>query len=123
MLGSLTFTQGRVGVFWELYGLVPRDTVDITLTVTSLDRPGILHRIGESLGILGEDGGTVAIKWREPEPGARSAVSYTGAVPIQAHAVALDVSRLRAGRYSVEVSAARPREAPVSSVKDVRVKR
>lgn len=123
MLGSLTFTESRVGVFWELYGLPPSDSVDITLTVRSFDQPGLLRRIGATLGIIGEDGGTVAVKWREPKPGVRGGVSYAADVPIQVRALTLDISRLRAGRYSVEVSASRPGGPSVNSAKEIRVKR
>ena len=44
---------------------------------------------------------------------------WAGDVPIQSRGVVLDVSRLRAGRYTVEVTVTKLGGAPVTTRRDV----
>src|SRR6185295_19102623 len=41
MFGSLALSDKRVGVFWEMYGVAPGDTVDVSLHLTGLDKAGL----------------------------------------------------------------------------------
>jgi hypothetical protein len=115
MFGSLTLAGKRAGVFWETYGVPPGDTVDVTLRLISEDRPGLLRRLGTRLGVVRSEGGSIAVSWREPRTGERGGITFAGDVPIQPRSVVLDISRLRAGRYTVEISVSRPRGQAVSA--------
>jgi hypothetical protein len=119
MFGSTVFsTMGRVGVYWETYGVDKGDTVDVTLRVAPLRAPqGLLHRLGARLGIVASDPGGIAVTWREPSP-ERAVTTFPGAHPIQARNVTLDLSRLAPGDYTLAVSVARPAGVPVSAVRD-----
>ena len=119
MFGSTVFsTMGRVGVYWETYGVDRGDTVDVTLRVAPQRAPqGLLRRLGTRLGILASASDGIAVTWREPLPG-RVVTTLPGAHPIQARNVTLDLSRLTAGDYTVSVSVARPGGSPISAARD-----
>jgi hypothetical protein len=119
MFGSLAFNDKRVGIFWETYGVAPGDTVDVAIRVANIDKPSFLRRVGATFGIADADGGELTIRWREPRANRRDAVIWAGDVPIQSRSVVLEVSRLRPGRYTVEVTVARLGGVPVSTIRDV----
>lgn len=123
MYGSLSLTGTRVGIFWETYGFPATDTVETTLRLTSEDKPGILRRLGSSIGVLSAEGGEISVRWQDPRVGERSGISYAGDVPIQARSVVLDISPLKAGRYTLEVSVTRRGRPTVSSSREIRVVR
>ena len=119
MFGSLAFNEPRVGLFWESYGIAPGDTADIAIRVVSNDRPGFLRRLGSTVGLAEANAGELTISWREPRPRKTETVIWAGDVPIQSRGVVLDVSRLRPGRYTVEVTVSKLRSAPVTVRRDV----
>jgi hypothetical protein len=104
MFGSLSLSEKRIGVFWETYGVAPADTVDITLRFISMDRPGLLRRLGARVGVGEVGSGEMSMRWSEPRLGRRDGLTWVGDVPVQARAVVLDVSRMREGRYTVEIA-------------------
>jgi hypothetical protein len=123
MLGSLTMSESRVGVYWETYGVAPGDTVDVSIRIGSRTRPGLLRRLGASLGVVETDGSGIAIGWREPRLGRREGLTWAGDVPIQARSIVFDVTRLKPGAYSVEVSVSRGGAAPVKSRREIVISR
>jgi hypothetical protein len=123
MLGSLFLGEKRIGVFWETYGVAPADTVELTLRITSLDKPGLFRRLGASIGLAEPAGGEMAMHWSEPRLGKRDGLTWVGDVPVQARAVVLDFSRLRPGRYTVEISVARQGTQPAVTRREVAVVR
>jgi hypothetical protein len=123
MLGSLTLTQSRVGIFWETYGVAPADTVEVTIHIASKGKPGFLKRLGASIGIGNADGGEMSVSWREPRIGQREGLTWAGDVPIQARSVVFDISRLRNGRYTVEITIARAGVPAVSARREITIAR
>ena len=119
MLGSLVFSDKRVGVFWETYGVALTDTVDITLRLVNIDKPGFMRRLGARIGVADPKGGELAMTWREPKPGRGEAVLWAGDVPIQSRSVVLELSRLKPGRYTVEVTVVRRGAEPAVTRRDI----
>jgi hypothetical protein len=116
MYGTTRFNRlSRVGVYWEAYGFSVTDTVEVELRVERQDRPGIVGRAIEVLGMgeQGQAGG--ALRWRDV-PGAGRAIQIReGDVPVQLRNVTVDVSRLARGTYRLTLSLKTPRRAAVSS--------
>jgi hypothetical protein len=93
VLTSLTLPTSRgVGVYWELYGLHPSETVHYSLTV---ERTGEswLRRAAQRLH-LSDPAGGLRLQWEE------AARPHDGIV---GRGVRLDLSRLQAGRYRAEL--------------------
>jgi hypothetical protein len=123
MFGSLAFNEKRVGLCWETYGLAPGDTVDVAIRVANIDKPGLLKRLGATIGIGDAEVAELTVHWREPRVHQKDAVIWAGDIPIQSRGVVLDVSRLRPGRYTVEVSITKLGGSAVSTRRDIRVSR
>jgi len=126
MLGSTNLSgMSRVGVYWESYGVNSGDTVDVLIRVAQPPKssPGVLHRLGARLGILGSpSAGGFTVRWREPSPG-RVTTTIPGIHPIQMRDVTLDFSRLPAGPYILEVSVGRPGGVAASSSRNFTIGR
>ena len=95
-----------VGVYWETYGLRPgAEPVDFTLTVEQVD-VGWIQRAAEALRFA-DPASSLRIQWSEM-PEHRNGVAGRG--------VRVDLSRLRDGRYRVELGViTRSGERAVSS--------
>jgi hypothetical protein len=119
MFGSHAFSDRRVGLFWETYGVAPGDTMDVSIRVANIDKPGFLRRVGATIGVADADQGEITIRWREPRLNKTETVIWAGDVPIQSRSVVLEVSRLRPGRYTVEVTVTRLGGVPVTTRRDV----
>lgn len=106
MLGSLTLREPQaVGVYWETYGPAPTDSVEVAIAITRHATPGnVFQRLGTRLGLGRRTESTVTVRWREPQPGRGAMTIPSNTVPIQGRAVALDVSRLLPGNYTLTVS-------------------
>ncbi len=104
MAGALDFLQtARLAVYWEGYGFAPGDTLDVRLTVTRDDDPGVSRRAAERLGVVGERRDSVVITWREPERRRGSTVA-THTLPTTSRAVALTLRDLPAGAYVLAIA-------------------
>lgn len=105
MYGSTSFTRlSRVGVYWEGYGFGANDTVDVELRVERQDRPGIVDRAIDVLGVGEERQASGALRWRDV-PGSRRAIQVMeGDVPVQMRNVVVDLSRLARGTYRLTLS-------------------
>jgi hypothetical protein len=123
MYGSRHIGDRRIGVFWEVYGATRDDTVETSIRLASIDKPGLMRRLGSSLGILDEVSSELTMTWREPGLGRPEALMFAGDVAIQARGVVLDVSRLRPGNYMVEISLTRQGSAPAVTRRDIRITR
>ncbi|MEP6834075.1 MAG: hypothetical protein ABJB74_11800 [Gemmatimonas sp.] len=119
MLGTTVVDSGgKVGVFWENYGLADRDSIDFAVNIYNADGGSVLKRIASALR-LGSRIGNVSIAWREPELGKRG---EDGQVSILAKAVRLDLSSLAVGNYWIEVSVNTRKRPAVVARRGVRVR-
>jgi hypothetical protein len=116
MLGSTSLRRaGRIGVYWEAYGFSERETVEITLTLSREDKPGIFARVASGFGLWGEEGRSAGVRWTELPGGAQALTRMEGDVPVQMRSISLDLRKQRGGRYKLEVSMRTPGGASVSS--------
>lgn len=95
--------RAPLGLFWETYGLAPAgEVVGISLTI-SREHEGWLHRAAQVLR-LADRGTPLSVRWNEkPEVG--SGIASRG--------VTVDLSRLSAGQYRVELTVSPDGQAPV----------
>jgi hypothetical protein len=111
-LGSTSVYVGAiVGVFWEMYGVSPADTVSVSIAV-SPRRPGLLGRLAEALNMRDRTDSLI-VRWQD----ARS----TG-LPEEPRAVNLDVSRLRSGDYTLHMTLSVAGQEPVSVRKALEIR-
>jgi hypothetical protein len=112
MLGDLGLaSNGKIGVFWETYGVAPGDSVRYTLAVVPTGAPGLLRRVGAALRIVDRPNEGVAVAWQDPGSAARA--DRVPGVPILPRSLALDLGSLGRGEYEVEVSVESPGRATV----------
>jgi hypothetical protein len=83
---------GRIGLYWEVYGLVPGEPIETRVHVTPL-HTGLLRRVGSLIG-LGKRSRETELAWHEV------ADPQTGMIH---RAVTVDVSSLDPGRYNISV--------------------
>ena len=101
-----------LGVYWETYGLRPTgEPVRFTLTVGQIG-VGWLRRTAERLRLTDPTTG-LRIQWEEVP---RRADGIAG------RGVSVDLSRLRAGRYRMQLTASVSGEAPVTAQREVEVR-
>lgn len=79
------------GLYWEIYGASPGDTVLISIAVVPV-RPGFLGRLGQSLGVVGKQP-PVTLEWAGAGQGD------------QGRAIELDLGRVDRGRYEITIDA------------------
>jgi hypothetical protein len=97
----------KVGLFWELYGRAPSDSLPISLTITPMD-DGFLRRAFRVLRIAPKQT-PLNIRWQDN--GAAGVLS--------ARAVVLDLSLVPEGKYSVKLEVGHERGAIASRVIEV----
>jgi hypothetical protein len=103
--------DGRLGVYWETYGVKPTDTVAVAVWIERYTPQGIARRLGIALNITQDLNTPVVVSWREPQPSHRVHV-IPARVPIVGRSVVLDVSALAPGDYWLDVAVSLPgREA------------
>src|SRR5690606_3438065 len=94
MLPSTTFAAGStVGVYWETYGLVPGDTVELALWIERVTPLTGIRQLGVTLRVAADLNTPVASQWTEPQS-ARASFRLGGAVPILGRFISLDLSSL-----------------------------
>lgn len=123
MLPTTTLRTQRVGVFVEMYGVAQGDPVELTLTVVSEAKAGLLRRLGNRLGITDADGQSFVVRWRDDQPGTASSAVTIGDATVQTRAIVLNFGALTPGRYHLVVGAARPGEPVVISRREFSVVR
>ena len=116
MFGSTTFAGiRRIGVYWEGYGFAATDTIDLELRLNREDRPGLIARAAGAIGLGGDDGTNVDIRWREAPGSGRAIQRSEGSVPVQMRSIVLDVARLERGTYTLQLSMQRVGGLPETS--------
>lgn len=102
--GNLTAdAKGKLGLYWEIYGLMKADSaLPVALTLTRITE-GSLRRMAESIG-LGRRATPISIAWRE--------TPSTGS--ITSRSVVLDLSLIPAGKYVLKLDA-KPQGQPGAS--------
>jgi hypothetical protein len=110
--GSTRVREGEnLGIFWEVYGLDPREErLSVSLTVTPVGS-GVLRRAGETLGLL-DSASPVSYHWVEEVPGRGSA---------SPRAIALDLRRLARGRHVIQLVVAPAGRAPMVVRREIEV--
>jgi hypothetical protein len=94
-------------LYWETYGVPPRDTVDQIVRITPEHAVGALYRIGMALGALPDRNAPVEVQWRGPVDQGDVRVMTDGADPFIGRIVTLATASLAPGRYRVSVALAR----------------
>ncbi|MEX2178240.1 MAG: hypothetical protein WD801_05990 [Gemmatimonadaceae bacterium] len=113
----------RLGVYFEIYGLPPDATGDLTLTIVSLDQPGLLRRLGARFGVAESAGGAISVRWQGNHPGAASSLEQVGTSTIHTRSIVLNVALLRSGRYSLEIGVERAGGEPVLARRELSIAR
>ena len=92
-LGSNTVKRGKVGLYWEMYGLAQTDsTRPISLTLTRINQ-GALRKLGESMGLTSRMS-PLKIQWNQFATGM-----------IASRSIALDLTQIPRGRYLLRIDA------------------
>jgi hypothetical protein len=90
-LGSNTVRRGKVGIYWETYGLAQSDsTQPVSLTLTRVQQ-SVLRRLGESIGLASRMS-PLRIQWNQVNG---STIAY--------RAVVLDLSLIPQGKYDLTI--------------------
>jgi hypothetical protein len=91
-LGSTTVRPGKVGIYWETYGLARSDSAEaVSLTLTRVQQ-GTLRRIGESIGLAARSN-PLTIRWNQ--------MMAVGSVT--SRAVVLDLALIPRGKYLLRI--------------------
>ena len=124
MLPGVDIARGRVGLFWETYGVPASDSVQFIIAVTPRQRPGFLRRAVAALKLMAAPHNGVAVGWQDPavSPNATGGQGQRRGTSILSRAMYFDLSKLSPGEYVLEISAmdARQRTALASRVIQVR---
>ena len=92
-LGSNTVKRGKVGLYWEIYGLSQSDSArPISLTLTRINQSA-LRKLGESIGLASHIS-PLRIQWNQFASGA-----------VASRALALDLTQIPRGRYLLRIDA------------------
>ena len=93
-IGSNTVKRGKIGVFWETYGLSHADSAQpVSLTLNRV-QIGTLRRLGESIGLASRSS-PLTIRWNQVSLGSE----------VAARSMVLDLSLIPRGKYLLRVDA------------------
>lgn len=110
-LGSNVASRGKLGIYWEVYGLAKADSaLPMQLTLTRIDQ-GPLERLGQAIGVSPRVN-PLSISWKE-NPALGS---------ITTRSVILDLSLIPRGKYSLRVEAAPLNQAPASTTRIIEIR-
>jgi len=102
-----------LGLFWETYGVRPTgELLAVSLTVERR-RESWLRRAGRRLGLVSHTS-PLRVQWQEVPDRAEQ---------VAARAVTVDLSRLEAGRYEVQLTITPRGEPPVIATREVVIER
>ncbi|MQA89442.1 MAG: hypothetical protein GEU90_04295 [Gemmatimonas sp.] len=114
MLGSSHVPADQeVGVFWELYGAAPGDAIDVSISAQPQDR-GLLSRVTDLLRITSPPEG-LRLEWSEG--------MSADEAPARGRTLALNLSQLRPGRYTLELQVSGESGDPVIRTKEIELYR
>ncbi len=120
MAGSTTVRVGRIGIYWETYGIGPGDTVDVSVSVSRPRERSTLGELGSLVGLGGPKTEGLTIAWREPSSD-HNVTTIPGRIPIQGRELTLDLSHIEPGYWTLTVSVARPGKPAVSRDHEFRI--
>jgi hypothetical protein len=110
-LGSDAVSRGKLGIYWETYGLASADSAQpVSLTLTRVQQ-GTLRKIGESIGLTSR-ASPLTIRWNQT----MSLGSIT------ARSVVLDLSLIPKGRYSLKIKTGSGENPGASTLKLVDIR-
>jgi hypothetical protein len=119
MYGTFVLDQpSRIGLYWETYGIAPTDSIEVSIRIENLDRPGTVRRIAQSLGLAARTERSIVYGWRDSRAIANTTL-IPGRVPALGRTLQLDVSSLVPGHYRLTVTVNRPGETPVATSRDL----
>jgi hypothetical protein len=101
---------GRIGLFWEVYGLAPGEDASTAVSVTP-DHTSWLRRLAAAVGLAARQGG-VRVAWREAAGPQRGRT---------ARALVLDLKGLAPGRYRIAVAASVPGRPTATATRTLEV--
>jgi len=95
----------RVGVYWESYGFIATDTLDLEVRLTRQDEAGITTRIVDFFRPgPGPDPGTVSLRWRELPGVHRARYDSDEGVAVAMRNITLELSALPRSTYTLAVA-------------------
>jgi hypothetical protein len=98
-----------VGIFWEMYGLQPGDTVRYALSATPVRKGGIGGVVGRLFGGMSPQ---LHLLWSDP-------ISAAGS--IRGQAVGTSLTALEPGQYTLLLTATVPGQEPVSTKRVIEI--
>ena len=110
--GTRVQNVGRLGVYWETYGVKATDSIEVAVWIERYKAQGFIRRFAKKLSLAEDLNTPVAITWQEAQAG-HNAYVIDGPVPIIARSVTLDVTRLPKGDYWLDVLVRKPGQDPV----------
>jgi hypothetical protein len=91
-LGSTSVPRGKLGIYWETYGLARTDSAQpVSLTMTRVQQ-GTLRRIGQSIGLASKSS-PLTIRWNQTMSGGT----------MTARSVVLDLALIPKGKYLLRI--------------------
>ncbi len=99
---SLDSATRRVVLYWESYGVSSNDSVVTLIRVTTDLGVGLMRRIGMAAGVASDPNTSMSVRWSAID-NARSTATLSGPVPVQIRAFLLDMTKLSAGDYILEI--------------------
>ena len=122
MAGSTVVQNvGRLGVYWETYGIKPTDSVDVAVWIERYTPQGFVRRFAARLDLVPDLNTPVVMSWSESESGHNAHV-LAGPQPIIARAVSLDVSKLPKGDYWLDLVVRKPGNEPMRGRRSFTIK-
>jgi hypothetical protein len=110
---STRVTEGSiVGLYWEVYGLQASDSTTVSLSVVE-NRASPIRQLGRLLGVVAA-GDSVRVQWSD---------SRAGTAGVASRSLALDVSPLGRGGYTMQLMLTVPGQLPVSVKREIEVVR
>lgn len=101
----------QIGIYWEMYGLDPTESPEISLSIRLLEgRTGWLRRLAERAGILREVA-PIRLRWQEP----------VLAGEYMARSLGIQVPNVDPGTYTLELVVEAADEEPVSVRRDLEI--
>jgi hypothetical protein len=98
MLPTTLVKAERTGLFWEMYGLTPSDTAEVSLRLT-WQSAGLMSRARSIVG-MGGSRDSLTIRWQAIPRGAAASV---GDVSIRPAGLVIDLTPMKPGEYELQV--------------------
>ena len=118
---TMIWRDTSIGIYWETYGAAPTDTIEISISVESTERPGLFQRLAV---VFGRDASPMQgnrIRWIEAMH-AQQTLPVSRLTTVHGRAVQLNLSTLTPGSYSLNLDVVRGSEPPVRSRRQFSIK-